>query len=112
MYTSFKSIMKSLRLPVTTRLQKKHDINLVLSTLRHFGILIPGVIGAHHIMDGYREMVLALMRRVISHCCMTRLLQENMVEQEILSKWRTMSFQHLRFVFLSIDFLNLLNESF
>jgi hypothetical protein len=72
MDTSFKSIMKSLRLPVTTRLQKKYNINLALSTLRHSGILIPDVIGAHHIMDGHREMVLALMRCVIFHCCMTR----------------------------------------
>jgi abnormal spindle-like microcephaly-associated protein len=81
--SSFKSIMTSLRLPVISRLQKKHNVNLALTSLRHFGVLIPDVIDAHHIMDGHREMVLALMWCVISHCCMMKLIQEDMVEQEI-----------------------------
>lgn len=79
----FKSTMKSLRLPAVSRLQKKHNSTLALSKLRNHGIVIADTISAHHIMDGHRDMVLALMWCIISHCCMTRLLQGNLVEQEI-----------------------------
>jgi abnormal spindle-like microcephaly-associated protein len=79
----FKSTMKSLRLPSVSRLQKKHNVSLALSKFQECGIMISDAINAHHIMDAHREMVLALMWCIISYCCMTRLLNEDTVEQEI-----------------------------
>jgi len=80
---SFKTLMESLRLPVVSRLQKKFNVNLALSKIKDFGITIAAGINAHHIMDGHREKVLALMWCIIAHCCMEKLLQDNQVEQEI-----------------------------
>ncbi|KAG7361476.1 IQ calmodulin-binding motif-containing protein [Nitzschia inconspicua] len=79
----FKATMKALRLPAVSRLQKKFNVELALSKFRDHGVVIPDFINAHHIMDGHREMVLALMWCIISHCCITKLLKKEMVEQEI-----------------------------
>jgi abnormal spindle-like microcephaly-associated protein len=79
----FKSFMQSLRLPAVSRLQKKFNVNFALSKFRELGITFPDDINPHHIMDGHREMVLALMWCIVSHCCMTRLLSSNQVDQEI-----------------------------
>lgn len=81
--TPFKSIMRSLRLPAVSRLQKKFNVSLALSRLLDHGIVLSDAINAHHIMDGHRELVLALMWCIISHCCMARLLNQYAVEQEI-----------------------------
>jgi abnormal spindle-like microcephaly-associated protein len=88
---SFKSFMKSLRLPAVSRLQKKFNINFALSKFRDVGIVFPDDINSHHIMDGHREMVLALMWCIISHCCMTKLLNGSQVEQEIRDVLRSSS---------------------
>lgn len=79
----FKSSMSSLRLPAVSRLQKKFNMNLALSAIKDFGIVVAEGINAHHIMDGHREMVLALMWCIIAHCCLGKLLQGDQVEQEI-----------------------------
>lgn len=81
--TPFKSIMRSLRLPAVSRLQKMHNVNVALSKLKDFGVLIPGDLNAHQIVDAHREMVLKLMWSVIAHTCMTKLLEEGQVEHEI-----------------------------
>jgi abnormal spindle-like microcephaly-associated protein len=83
MGVSFKSFMKTLRLPAVSRLQKKFNVNLALEKLRSFGVVIGSEINAHHIMDGHREMVLTLMWCIIAHCCLSKLLQEGHIEQEI-----------------------------
>jgi abnormal spindle-like microcephaly-associated protein len=79
----FKSSMSSLRLPAVSRLQKKFNVNLAFSAIKDFGITIAEGINAHHIMDGHREMVLALMWCIIAHCCLDKLLHGDQVEQEI-----------------------------
>ena len=81
--TPVKSLMSLLRLPAISRLQKKYNVNLAMSKLQDYGIMIPDGINAHHIMDGHREVVLALMWCIISHFCMTRLLESEIVENEI-----------------------------
>mmetsp|Transcript_36315 Transcript_36315/g.87585 ORF Transcript_36315/g.87585 Transcript_36315/m.87585 type:complete len:1780 (+) Transcript_36315:1382-6721(+) len=81
--TPVKSLMSLLRLPAVSRLQKKYNVNLAMSKLQQYGIVIPDGINAHHIMDGHREVVLALMWCIISHFCMTRLLESEIVEYEI-----------------------------
>jgi abnormal spindle-like microcephaly-associated protein len=78
-----KALMTTLRLPAVSRLQKLHNVNVTLSTLKDFGIIIPEDVNSYHIVDGHREIVLKLMWSVISHCCMTNLLEGNQVEAEI-----------------------------
>jgi len=79
----FKSHMSSLRLPAVSRLQKKFNVNLAFSVMKDFGIVISEGINAHHVMDGHREMVLALMWCIISHSCLEKLLKPEQVEKEI-----------------------------
>ena len=79
----FKKYMSSLRLPAVSRLQKKYNVNLAFSVIKDFGISIADGINSHHIMDGHREMVLALMWCIIAQCCLGKLLQREQVEQEI-----------------------------
>jgi abnormal spindle-like microcephaly-associated protein len=78
-----KSLMTALRLPAVSRLQKLHNVNVAISTLKDFGIVVPLDVNAHHIIDGHREMVLKLMWSVIAYCCMSKLLEGNLVEAEI-----------------------------
>lgn len=78
-----KSIMTKLRLPSISRLQKLHNLNLTMASLRKFGVMIPDDVNAHHIVDGHRDMVLKVMWSLIAHSCMEKLLEGNLVEQEI-----------------------------
>lgn len=78
-----KSLMTKLRLPSISRLQKLHNLNLALSSLREFGVMVPDDVNAHHIVDGHREMVLKVMWSLIAHSCMEKLLEGDLVEQEI-----------------------------
>ena len=81
--TPFKKYMSSLRLPAVSRLQKKFNVNLAFSVIKDYGITIADGINAHHIMDGHREMVLALMWCIIAQCSLEKLIQRDQVEQEI-----------------------------
>ena len=81
--TPFKTMMRSLRLPAVSRLQKIHNVNFALLKLKVSGIHIPDDVNAHHVVDAHREMVLKLMWSIIAHACMTKLLSEGQVEHEI-----------------------------
>ena len=81
--TPFKTLMRSLRLPAVSRLQKMHNVGVALTKLKDFGIMVPKDLNAHHIVDAHREMVLKLMWSVIAHVCMNKLLDEGHVEIEI-----------------------------
>ena len=78
-----KSLLSKLRVPAVSRLQKLHNVRVALKSLKGFGILVPGDVIAHHIVDGHREMNLKLIWAVIAHCCLSKLLDNNMVEAEI-----------------------------
>ena len=84
-----KSLMRSLRLPAVSRLQKLHNVGVAMLSLRQFGVDITKDIQTHHIVDGHREIVLKLMWSVIAHSCMHKLLQKDQVEQEILNVVRS-----------------------
>jgi hypothetical protein len=84
-----KSVMTTLRLPAVSRLQKLHNVGVAISKLTDFGITITSDVNSHHIVDGHREMVLKLMWSVIAHCCMRKLLEKNLVEEEIRSVLRS-----------------------
>ncbi|KAG7357611.1 IQ calmodulin-binding motif-containing protein [Nitzschia inconspicua] len=79
----FKANMEALRLPAVSRRRKIFNVELALSKFRDHGVVIPDFINAHHIVDSNRQMVLALIWYIISHCCITKLLKKEMVEQEI-----------------------------
>ena len=81
--TRFKSMMRSLRLPAVSRLQKMHNVNVALSELSKYGVMVPKDVNAHHIVDAHREMVLKLMWSVIVQTCITKLLSETQLEHEI-----------------------------
>lgn len=81
--TPFKTLMRSLRLPAVSRLQKMHNVSVALAKLKSNGIIIPQDLQAHHIVDAHREMVLKLMWSVIAHICMSKLLNERQLEDEI-----------------------------
>lgn len=78
-----KTLMSKLRLPSISRLQKLHNLNLALGSLRQRGVVIPKDVNAHHIVDGHRDMVLKVMWSIIAHSCMGKLLQDDLVEREI-----------------------------
>jgi abnormal spindle-like microcephaly-associated protein len=78
-----KSLLVSLRLPAVSRLQKLHNVGVVLKTLRNFGVPLSTDIASHHIVDGHREMVLKLMWATVAHCCLKELLDVEQVEAEI-----------------------------
>lgn len=84
-----KSLMAKLRLPSISRLQKLHNLNLALSSLRDFGVLVPDDVNAHHVVDGHRDMVLKVMWSLIAHSCMEKLLEGDLVEQEIANVIRS-----------------------
>lgn len=79
----FKSLLTSLRLPAVSRLQKKYNVSFAISKIKDFGIVIDENVDPHHIMDGHRDKVLTLLWCIIAHCCMTKLLQGEHVENEI-----------------------------
>jgi len=87
--TPFKTVMRSLRLPAVSRLQKMHNAGVALTKLKEFGIKVPRDVNAHHVVDAHREMVLKVMWSVISHVCMNKLLNEEEVLHEIDSVRRS-----------------------
>ncbi|KAL3944699.1 MAG: hypothetical protein SGBAC_001214 [Bacillariaceae sp.] len=84
-----KQLMSTLRLPSISRLQKLHNLNLALNSLRERGVIVPRDVNAHHIVDGHREMVLKVMWSIIAHSCMGKLLEDDLVEKEIESVKRS-----------------------
>ena len=78
-----KSLLIGLRLPAVSRLQKLHNVGLVLQTLRENGVLIGQDVMPHQVVDSHREIVLGLLWAVISRFCIKRLVDENKVKNEI-----------------------------
>lgn len=78
-----KSLLVKLRLPAVSRLQKLHNVGLVLRRFRNMGVPLSDEVVAHHIVDGHREMVLKLMWAVVAHCCLNDLVNVHAVEAEI-----------------------------
>jgi len=79
-----RSLLKKLRLPTVSRLQKLHNVGLVLDTLKKHGVPIRKDILPYQIVDSHRDVVLGLMWSVISSCCLHRLISVERVKEEIL----------------------------
>jgi abnormal spindle-like microcephaly-associated protein len=79
-----KSLLATLRLPAVSRLQKLHNVGVVLDVLTQRGIPNLNDVASHHIVDGYREQVLQLLWNVIAHLGLAAVLQPADVENEIM----------------------------
>jgi abnormal spindle-like microcephaly-associated protein len=79
----FKSLLTALRLPAVSRLQKKFNVSFAISKIKDYGIVVDDNVNSHHIIDGHRDKVLTLLWCIIAHCCMTKLLKGEHVENEI-----------------------------
>lgn len=77
------TLLKSLRIPAVSRLQKLHNVGVSLAVLRNAGVGVTGDVSPHHMVDGHRSMVLKLMWAIISHYCFPALLDFEKVEEEI-----------------------------
>ena len=78
-----KSLLLSLRLPAVSRLQKLHNVGVVLDSLRTFGVKNLDEVAAHHIVDGYREKVLQLLWAVVLRCGLNYVLSTDDIDREI-----------------------------
>ena len=76
------SLLSTLRLPAVSRLQKLHNVNVVLKRLRTVGVPVSNI-AAHHLVDSHRERVLKLMWSIVAHCCLKDLVQVDRIEAEI-----------------------------
>ena len=78
-----KSFLATLRLPAVSRLQKLHNVGVVLDVLGDRGVPNLSKVAAHHIVDGHREQVLQLLWNVVSHSGLGAVLDPNAVHEEI-----------------------------
>lgn len=78
-----KSLLATLRLPAVSRLQKLHNVGVVLDILNERGVPNLTEVASHHIVDGYREQVLQLLWAVIAHSGLAAMLDARVVEEEI-----------------------------
>ena len=79
-----KSLLVTLRLPAVSRLQKLHNVGVVLDILTQHGVPNLNDVASHHIVDGYREQVLQLLWSVIAHLGLAAVLQPADLEKEIV----------------------------
>lgn len=78
-----KSLLTKLRLPAVSRLQKLHNVGVVLSLFDEIGVHNTLDIAAHHIVDGYREQVLQLLWMIAAKCGIFNVLNCKTLEEEI-----------------------------
>ena len=88
-----KSLLLSLRLPAVSRLQKLHNVELVLDALHGIGVPNTEDVAAHHIVDGYQDQVLKLLWSVLAQCGLGVIVDEALVEAEIENVTHSNSFR-------------------
>lgn len=76
-----KSLLRKLRLPAKSRLQKLHNVSLIMKKFRSMGAMIESE--PHHIVDGHRQRVLQLMWAVVSRFCLDDLVDKNALKEEV-----------------------------
>ncbi|KAL7563175.1 hypothetical protein ACA910_014452 [Epithemia clementina (nom. ined.)] len=78
-----KSLLLRLRLPAVSRLQKLHNVGVVLQTLRDSGVSVGEHVMPHQIVDSHREIVLALLWAICCRFCLNRIVDETKIKEEI-----------------------------
>lgn len=73
------ALLRKLRLPAVSRLQKLHNVRLVLDKLGH-----PPSVAAHHIVDGHCGRVLQWLWWVVAEHCLDDLLPAAQVRAEVM----------------------------
>ena len=58
-------LLKELRVPAVSRLQKIHNVSVALSALKNAGYILTGDISAKDISDGHREKTLSLLWQIV-----------------------------------------------
>jgi abnormal spindle-like microcephaly-associated protein len=81
--TNPKAILSKLRLPAVSRLQKLHNVGMVLEALTALGVPNLDEVASHHIVDGYREQVLELLWTIFVQLGVDSILNYQYVEMEI-----------------------------
>jgi abnormal spindle-like microcephaly-associated protein len=83
-----RSLSDKMRLPAVSRLQKLHNVDVVLRALYEVSGLSIGSIRAKHIVDAHRDKVLSLLWSIVAHFKLADLLDINILRREILSVLR------------------------
>lgn len=89
----FLSILAHMRLPTVSRLQKIHNVSIVIDYLKRLQVPNLSDIQPKHVVDGHQNKVLKLMWIIISHFEFASLLDEDMLEQEIICLQRQLKRQ-------------------
>lgn len=72
------ALISRLRLPAVSRLQKIHNVRIVLESLH-----CDSKVAAHHVVDGHRERVLHLLWILVADHCLMDLMPKQRVIQEL-----------------------------
>jgi len=83
------SILAKLRLPAVSRLQKMHNIRVVLSAFSALSIPNIKFVQPDHFVDGHRPQVLQFLWSIISHFNLSTLLDTSKLKLEIDAVHRT-----------------------
>ncbi|XP_028394821.1 abnormal spindle-like microcephaly-associated protein homolog [Dendronephthya gigantea] len=88
----------SLRVPVISRLQKIHNVDVAINALKERGILAEELnsVNPRHIVDGHREKTLSLLWMIILHFQVNQVVNEQQIKDEIafLKKYSSRRNQH------------------
>lgn len=82
------SLSEKMRLPAVSRLQKLHNVEIVLRALSDVSGLTIGNIRAKHIVDAHRDKVLSLLWCIVAHFKLSYLLNADVLRREIVSVLR------------------------
>ena len=85
-----KSLSLQLRVPAVSRLQKLHNVNLALTSLSSSGVALSGL-SARDVVDGNRGGVLALLWRCLVRFRLGKLVNVDVLKQEIKDVQRASS---------------------
>lgn len=83
-----RSLSEKMRLPAVSRLQKLHNVDIVLRALSEVSGLSIGCIRAKHVVDAHRDKVLSLLWSIVAHFKLADLLDINILRREILNVLR------------------------
>ena len=84
-------VMKLLRVPSVSRLQKVHNVDIALGALRRGGAEIRAEISAKDLVDGHREKTLELLWSIIFGYQLAAILDLAKIKEEIIHLKRSLS---------------------
>ena len=79
------SLIRKMRVPAVSRLQKLHNVNAALSALAAARVQNLDDIANHHVVDGHRPKVLKLLWCTIAHFQLPSIVDLDLLQQEIVN---------------------------